>query len=145
MIYNRILNCHLNTSNDPTLLSHHNQKIWKLLVFMPQTQKGPRHEKMNLQQKRKGLYICKCFSNELNLDHIQQYLDETVKISFDNNKPLMSKEGRHFFVRSTISEDISKWNQDLCDFLQKNFEKPDLKLKWVISDNSQVSTAYSNK
>ena len=145
MIYNRILNCHLNTSNDPTLLSHHNQKIWKLLVFMPQTQKGPRHEKMNLQQKRKGLYICKCFSNELNLDHIQQYLDETVKISFDNNKPLMSKEGRHFFARSTISEDISKWNQDLCDFLQKNFEKPDLKLKWVISDNSQVSTAYSNK
>ena len=57
----------------------------------------------------------------------------------------MSKEGRHFFARSTISKDISKWNQDLCDFLQKNFEKPDLKLKWVISDNFQVSTAYSNK
>ena len=102
MIYNRILNCHLNTSNDPTLLSHHNQKIWKLLVFMPQTQKGPRHEKMNLQQKRKGLYIyiyiCKCFSNELNLDHIQQYLDETVKISFDNNKPLMSKKEDIFLL-----------------------------------------------
>ena len=45
---------------------------------------------------------------ELNLTHVQQYLDETVKISFDNNKPLMIKEGRHFFARSTISEDISK-------------------------------------
>ena len=65
---------------------------------MPQTQKGPRHEKMNLQQKRKGLYICKCFSNELNLDHIQQYLDETVKISFDNNKPLMSKKEDIFLL-----------------------------------------------
>ena len=52
---------------------------------------------------------------------------------------------RHSFAGSTVFENISKWDQDLYDFLQKNFEKPNLKLKWVISDNSQVNTAYSNK
>ena len=46
----------------------------------------------------------------------------------------MIKEGRHFFARSTISEDISKWNQDLCDFLQKEFWKTwfkaEMSYKW---------------
>ena len=81
--------------------------------------------------------------DELNLDHIQQYLDGTVKISFHDNKPLRINEGRHSFVGS---EDISKRDQDLNEFLQKNFEKPNLKLKGVLSNNSQVSTAfYSTK
>ena len=54
----------------------------------------------------------------------------------------MIKEGRHSFAGSTITEDISKRDRDLSNFLQKNFEKPDLKLKGVASDNSQVSTTY---
>ena len=54
----------------------------------------------------------------------------------------MINEGRHSFVGSTVSENISKQDQDLNDFLQKNFEKPELKLKGVASDNSKVSTAY---
>jgi len=54
----------------------------------------------------------------------------------------MIKERRYYFAGSTVSEDISKRDQDLSDFLQKNFEKPDLKLKGVASDNSQISTAY---
>ena len=81
--------------------------------------------------------------DELNLTHIQQYLDGTVKISFHDNQPLRINEGRHSFAGS---ESISKRNQDLNDFLQKNLEKPVLKLKGVSSDNSQVSTAfYSTK
>ena len=81
--------------------------------------------------------------DELNLNHIQQYLDEIVKISFNSIKPLMINEGRHSFVGS---KDVSKRDQDLNEFLQKNFEKPDLKLKGVSSNNSQVSTAfYSTK
>ena len=60
----------------------------------------------------------------------------------NNNKPLMINEGRNSFVGSTISKNISKQDQDLNDFLQKNFEKPELKLKGVASDNSQVRTAY---
>ena len=76
------------------------------------------------------------------LIYIQQYLNGTVKISFDDNKPHMIKEGRHYFARSTVSEDILERDQDLSDFLWKNFEKPYLKLKGVASDNSQVSTAY---
>ena len=43
---------------------------------------------------------------------------------------------------NTVSEDILERDQDLSDFLWKNFEKPDLKLKGVASDNSQVSIAY---
>ena len=54
----------------------------------------------------------------------------------------MIKEGRHYFARSTVSEDISKRNQDINEFLQIFFEKIDLKLKGVASDNSQVSIAY---
>jgi len=54
----------------------------------------------------------------------------------------MIKEGRDSFAGSTVTENISKRDQDLSDFLQKNFEKPDLKLKGVASDNSQVSTTY---
>ena len=65
-------------------------------------------------------------SFELNLDHIQQYLDGTIKISFDNNKPFMIKEGRHSFAGSTVSKDISKRDQDLNEFVQIVFEKPDL-------------------
>ena len=53
-------------------------------------------------------------------------------------------EGRHSFAGS---ESISKRDQDLNDFLQKNLEKPTyLKLKGVSSDKSQVSTVfYSTK
>ena len=53
-------------------------------------------------------------------------------------------EGRHSFVGS---ESISTRDQDLNEFLQKNIEKPtDLKLKGVLSNNSQVSTTfYSTK
>ena len=68
----------------------------------------------------------KLASDKLNLDHIQQYLDGTIKISFDNNKPLMIKEGRHSFAGSAVSEDISKRDQDLNEFLQIVFEKLDL-------------------
>ena len=46
------------------------------------------------------------------------------------------------FYVNTVSEDILERDQDLSDFLWKNFEKPDLKLKGVASDNSQVSIAY---
>ena len=46
----------------------------------------------------------------------------------------------HFFAGS---ESISKRNQDLNDFLQKNFEKSaDLKLKGVSNDKSQISSVY---
>ena len=58
----------------------------------------------------------KFVSNDSNFDHIQQYLDGTVKISFDDNKPLMIKEGRHSFAGSNVSEDISKRDQDLNEF-----------------------------
>ena len=68
----------------------------------------------------------KLASDKLNLDHIQQYHDGTIKISFDNNKPLMIKEGRHSFAGSAVSEDISKRDQDLNEFLQIVFEKLDL-------------------
>ena len=45
-----------------------------------------------------------------------------------------------------MPEDISKRDQDLNEFLQKNFEKPILKLKGVSSNNSQVSISfYSTK
>ena len=81
------------------------------------------------------------FFDELDLTHIQQYLDGTVKISFQNNQPLRINEGRHSFAGS---ESISKRDQDLNDFLQKNFEKStDLKLKGVSSDKSQISFVYS--
>ena len=77
---------------------------------------------------------------ELDFTHIQQYLDETVKISFQNNQPLRINEGRHSFAGS---ESISKRDQNLNDFLQKNFEKStNLKLKGVSSDNSQISSIY---
>ena len=54
--------------------------------------------------------------DELNLDHIQQYLDGTAKINFGNSKPLMINEGRYSFVGSTASENISKQDQDLNDY-----------------------------
>ena len=73
--------------------------------------------------------IAKPIFDELDLTHIQQYLDGTVKISFQNNQPLKINEGRHSFAGS---ESISKRDQDLNDFLQKNFEKSaNLKLKGV--------------
>ena len=65
--------------------------------------------------------IAKPIFDELDLTHIQQYLDGTVKISFQNNKPLRINEGRHSFAGS---ESISKRDQDLNDFLKKNFAKP---------------------
>ena len=54
--------------------------------------------------------------DELNLSHIQQYLDGTVKISFHDNQPLRINEERHSFARF---ESISKRDQDLNDFLQR--------------------------
>ena len=52
-------------------------------------------------------------------------------------------EGRHSFAGSEI---VSKRDQDLNDFLQKNFEKPNLRIKGVSGGNSQVSIAfYSTK
>ena len=73
--------------------------------------------------------LAKPIFDELDLTHIQQYLDGTVKISFQNNQPLRINEGRHSFAGS---ESISKRDQDLNDFLQKNFEKSaNLKLKGV--------------
>ena len=81
--------------------------------------------------------------DELNLTHIQQYLDGTIKISFQNNQPLRINEGRHSFAGF---ESISKRDQDLNEFLQMNFEKSNLRLKGVSSGNSQVSTVfYSTK
>ena len=84
--------------------------------------------------------LAKPIFDELDLTHIQQYLDGTVKIRFQNNQPLRINEGRHSLDRS---ESISKRDQDLNDFLQKNFEKfADLKLKGVSSDKSQISSVY---
>ena len=88
--------------------------------------------------------------DELDLTNIQQYLDGSVKISFQNNQPLKINEGRHSFVGGRHSfagsESISKRDQDLNEFLQKKFEKPDLRLKGVSSGNSQVSFVfYSTK
>ena len=84
--------------------------------------------------------IAKPIFDELDLTHIQQYLDSTVKISFQNNQSLRINEGRHSFVGS---KSISKRDQDLNDFLQKNFEKSaNLKLKGVSSDKSQISSIY---
>ena len=108
--------------------------------------------------------IAKPIFDELHLTHIQQYLDGTVKISFQNNQPLRINEGRHSFAGSESiskrdqdlneflkknfekptdlkSESISKRDQDLNEFLKKNFEKPaDLKLKGI--SNDKVSTVY---
>lgn len=65
--------------------------------------------------------LAKPVFDELDLTHIQQYLDGVVKISFQNNQPLRINEGRHSFAGS---ESISIRDQDLNDFLQKNFENP---------------------
>ena len=58
--------------------------------------------------------------DELDLTHIQQYLDGTVKKIFQNNPPLRINERRHSFARS---ESISKRDQEINDFLKKNLEK----------------------
>ena len=42
--------------------------------------------------------LAKPVFDELDLTHIQQYLDGTVKVSFQNNQPLRISEGRHSFV-----------------------------------------------
>ena len=82
--------------------------------------------------------IAKSIFDELDFTHIQQYLDGTVKISFQNNQPLRINEGRHSFAGS---ESISKRDQYLNEFLKRNLEKPaDLKLKGV--SNDKVSTVY---
>ena len=60
--------------------------------------------------------LAKPVFDELDLTHIQQYLDGTVKISFQNNQPLRINEGRHSFAGS---ENISKRDQDLNDFFAK--------------------------
>ena len=96
--------------------------------------------------------LAKLAFDELDLTNIQQYLDGIVKISFQNNQPLKINEGRHSFVggrhsfAGSKSISISRRDQDLNEFLQKNFEKPDLRLKGVSSGNSQVSIVfYSTK
>ena len=88
--------------------------------------------------------LAKPIFDDLDLTHIQQYLDSTVKISFQNNQSSRINKGRHSFAES---ESISKRDQDLNDFLQKNFEKSaNLKLKCVSSDKSQISSiCYSTK
>ena len=84
--------------------------------------------------------IAKPIFDELDLTHIQQYLDGTVKISFQNNSPLRINEGMHSFAGS---ENISKRDQEINDFLKKNLEKSsDLKLKGISSDKSQISSVY---
>ena len=84
--------------------------------------------------------LAKPIFDEPDFTHIQQYLDGIVKISFQNNQPLRINKGRHSFAGS---ESISKRDQDLNDFLQKNFEKSaNLKLKGVSSDKSQISYIY---
>ena len=84
--------------------------------------------------------LAKPVFDKLDLTHIQQYLDGTVKISFQNNQPLRINEGRHSFAGS---KSISKRDQDLNDILQKNCEKPtDLKLKGVSSDKSQINFVF---
>ena len=60
--------------------------------------------------------LAKLIFDELDLTHIQQHLDGTVKISSQNNQPLRINEGRH---SSAGSESISKRDQDLNEFLQK--------------------------
>ena len=65
--------------------------------------------------------IAKPIFDELDLTHIQQYLDDTIKISFQNNQPLRINEGAHSFAGSKSS---SKRDQDLNEFLKKNFSKP---------------------
>ena len=65
--------------------------------------------------------LAKPVFDELDLTHIQQYLDGTVKISFQNNQPLRINEGRHSFAGS---ESISERDQDLNEFLQKNLKTP---------------------
>ena len=88
----------------------------------------------------KNLSPAKPVFDELDLTHIQQYLNGTIKISFHDNQPLKINEGRHYFAGS---ESISKRDQDLNEFLQKNLEKPtDLNLKGVSSNKSQVSTTF---
>ena len=42
--------------------------------------------------------LAKPVFDELDLTNIQQYLDGTVKISFQNNQPLKISEGRHSFA-----------------------------------------------
>ncbi|KAL4615580.1 hypothetical protein ACB092_07G136400 [Castanea dentata] len=83
--------------------------------------------------------------DELDLTKIAQYSYGTVKIFFDDtkcfptHKPLRINEGRKSFVGS---ESIVKRNADVDEFLKKNFEPLDLKLKGVASNNSQVSNTY---
>ncbi|KAL4614875.1 hypothetical protein ACB092_07G084200 [Castanea dentata] len=83
--------------------------------------------------------------DELDLTKIAQYTDGTVKIFFDDtkcfptNKPLRINEGRKSFAGS---ESFVKRNSDVDEFLKKNFEPRDLKLKGVASNNSQVSNTY---
>ncbi|KAL4602868.1 hypothetical protein ACB092_10G084100 [Castanea dentata] len=83
--------------------------------------------------------------DEFDLTKIAQYTDGTVKIFFDDtkcfptNKPLRINEGRKSFAGS---ESFVKRNSDVDEFLKKNFEPLDLKLKGVDSNNSQVSNTY---
>ncbi|KAL4605961.1 hypothetical protein ACB092_09G068000 [Castanea dentata] len=87
--------------------------------------------------------------DELDVTKIAENADGTIKLFFDDtkcfnhNKALRINEGRNSFAEP---ESFAKRDYDVNKFLKKNFEKPDLKLKGVASNNSQVSNAdYSTK
>ena len=71
-----------------------------------------------------GSPIAKPIFDELDFTHIQQYLDGTVKISFQNNQPLRINEGRHSFAGS---ESISKRDQSSLYSKTASEEKDDSK------------------
>ena len=96
----------------------------------------------NFKGSIRGMIIASLYDGPVYLSY---YPDLTLRInegrhSFKYNQPLRINEGRHSFAGS---ESISKRDQDLNDFLQKNFEKSaDLKLKGVSNDKSQVTSVY---
>ena len=133
-IYYRLLGTQLN----PGAINHRESSDKTMLIQCSTTDAKVQVPKM-IQWQDVKLPTEPIF-DELDLTHIQQYLDGTVKISLQNNQPLRINEGRHSFAGF---ESISKRDQDLNDFLQKNFEKSvDLKLKGVSSDKSQISFVY---
>ena len=77
------------------------------------------------------------FHNLTNPSNRKIFFDDTK--FFPTHKPLRINEGRKSFVGS---ESVVKRNADVDEFLEKNFEPLDLKLKGVASNNSQVSNTY---
>ena len=58
--------------------------------------------------------------DELNLTHIQQYLDGIVKISFHDNQPLRINEGRHSFMDLRVFQKEIKISMNFCKRFLKN-------------------------